>query len=69
MATSSDGLIPEIARAQPPRLTYSQSANPRSPFFADQGPLFSRKQWVPVRFCRGDVLRHTLSTTVLRAPR
>jgi hypothetical protein len=36
-------------------------------FFADQGPLFSRKQWVPVRFCRSDLLRHTLSTTVLRA--
>jgi acyl-homoserine-lactone acylase len=49
-------------------LTYSQSADPRSRFFADQGPLFSRKQWVPVRFCRGDVVRHALSTTVLRAP-
>jgi acyl-homoserine-lactone acylase len=47
-------------------MTYSQSTNPRSPFFADQGPLFSRKQWVPVRFCRRDVLRNTRSTTVLR---
>jgi acyl-homoserine-lactone acylase len=65
VVTWNDGPCPDAATI----LTYSQSANPRSPFFADQGPLFSRKQWVPVRFCRGDVLRHTLSTTVLRAPR
>ena len=63
--TWNDGPCPDAATI----LTYSQSANPRSPFFADQGPLFSRKQWVPVRFCRRDVIRHTLSTTVLRAPR
>jgi acyl-homoserine-lactone acylase len=63
--TWNDGPCPDASTI----LTYSQSANPRSPFSADQGPLFSRKQWVPVRFCRGDVLRHTLSTTVLRAPR
>jgi acyl-homoserine-lactone acylase len=50
-------------------LTYSQSTNPRSPFFADQAPLFRRKQWVPVRFCRRDVLRHTRSTTVLTPTR
>lgn len=47
-------------------LTYSQSTNPRSPFFADQAPLFSRKQWVPDRFCRRDVRRATLITTTLR---
>jgi acyl-homoserine-lactone acylase len=47
-------------------LTYSQSTNPTSPFFADQAPLFSRKQWVPDRFCRADVLRVTQSTTSLR---
>jgi acyl-homoserine-lactone acylase len=63
VVTWNDGPCPDAATI----LTYSQSANPRSPFFADQGPLFSRKQWVPVRFCRADVLRHTLSTTVLRA--
>jgi acyl-homoserine-lactone acylase len=64
VVTWNNGPCPDAATI----LTYSQSANPRSPFFADQGPLFSRKQWVPVRFCRRDVLRHTLSTTVLRAP-
>jgi acyl-homoserine-lactone acylase len=63
VVTWNDGPCPDAATI----LTYSQSANPRSPFFADQGPLFSRKQWVPVRFCRADVLSHTLSTTVLRA--
>ena len=63
VVTWNDGPCPDAATI----LTYSQSANPRSPFFADQGPLFSHKQWVPVRFCRRDVLRHTLSTTVLRA--
>ena len=65
VVTWNDGPCPDAAAI----LTYSQSTNPRSPFFADQGPLFSRKQWVPVRFCRRDVVRHTLSTTVLRAPR
>jgi acyl-homoserine-lactone acylase len=47
-------------------LTYSQSTNPSSPYFSDQAPLFSRKQWVPDRFCRADVLRVTRSTTTLR---
>ena len=65
VVTWNDGPCPDAATI----LSYSQSTNPRSPFFADQGPLFSRKEWVPVRFCRGDVLRHTLSTTVLHAPR
>ena len=65
VVTWNDGPCPDAATI----LTYSQSANPRSPFFADQGPLFSAKQWVPVRFCRRDVLRHTLSTTVLRTTR
>jgi acyl-homoserine-lactone acylase len=64
VVTWNNGRCPDAATI----LTYSQSANPRSPFFADQGPLFSRKQWVPVRFCRRDVVRHALSTTVLRAP-
>src|SRR5215218_5431297 len=65
VVTWTDGPCPDAATI----LSYSQSANPRSPYFADQGPLFSRKQWVTERFCRGDVLRHTLSTTVLRALR
>ena len=32
-------------------LTYSESSNPRSPFFSDQTRLFSRKVWVPEYFC------------------
>jgi acyl-homoserine-lactone acylase len=46
-------------------LTYSQSANARSPFFADQTRMYSRKQWNPVPFCRADVLAQTVSTTRL----
>ena len=37
-------------------LTYSQSTNPKSPFSSDQTRLFSRKEWVPVRFCEKDIL-------------
>ncbi len=46
-------------------LTYSLSANSRSPFYADQTRLFSQKRWVTERFCAADVLAHTLSTTTL----
>lgn len=46
-------------------LTYSQSANPTSPFYADQTLLFSRRQWVPEYFCAAAVTAHTVSTTVL----
>ena len=46
-------------------LTYSQSANPRSPYSSDQQPMFGRKAWVREHFCRADVLAHTLDTTVL----
>ncbi len=38
-------------------LTYSQSANPQSPYFADQTRLFSDKRWVDMRFCPEEVLR------------
>ena len=37
-------------------LTYSQSTNPTSPFFADQTRLYSAKQWVPMRFAEPDIL-------------
>ena len=37
-------------------LTYSQSANPASPHFADQTTLFSRGGWVRSRFCEKDIL-------------
>jgi acyl-homoserine-lactone acylase len=32
-------------------LTYSESSNPASPHFADQTRLFSKKQFLPDRFC------------------
>jgi acyl-homoserine-lactone acylase len=64
VVTWNDGPCPQASTI----LSYSQSANPRSPFFADQSRLFSRKEWVRVRFCRADVLRHTRQTTVLRGP-
>ena len=47
-------------------LTYSQSVNPASPFYSDQTQLFSRKQWVPLRFCRKAVVRNTISRTLVR---
>jgi acyl-homoserine-lactone acylase len=31
-------------------LSYSQSANPRSPHYADQTRLYSQKRWLPMRF-------------------
>jgi acyl-homoserine-lactone acylase len=37
-------------------LTYSQSANPRSPHFADQTRVFSASGWVRSRFCEKDIL-------------
>jgi acyl-homoserine-lactone acylase len=36
-------------------LTYSESSNPASPHFADQTKLFSRKQWLPDRFCPAQI--------------
>ena len=38
-------------------LTYSLSANPESPHYADQTRLFSRKGWVDMRFCAEEILR------------
>jgi acyl-homoserine-lactone acylase len=37
-------------------LTYSQSTNPSSPYFADQTRLFSRKAWVNPGFCEREIL-------------
>ncbi|MBV9379829.1 MAG: penicillin acylase family protein [Streptosporangiaceae bacterium] len=36
-------------------LTYSESSNPASPHYADQTRLFSRKQWLPDRFCPAQI--------------
>jgi acyl-homoserine-lactone acylase len=37
-------------------LTYSQSTDPTSPYFADQTRMFSRKQWVRIRFTERDII-------------
>ncbi|MFD7259854.1 penicillin acylase family protein [Streptomyces sp. NPDC059874] len=37
-------------------LTYSQSSNPNSPYYADQTRLFSEERWVTSRFCERDIL-------------
>lgn len=37
-------------------LTYSQSENPNSPYFADQTKMFSNKEWVDPPFCLNEVL-------------
>jgi acyl-homoserine-lactone acylase len=50
-------------------LTYSQSTNPGSPFFADQTKLYSQKKWVPDLFCRAAVLLGTKTTTTVAAGR
>ncbi len=36
-------------------LTYSESSNPASPYFADQTRLFSRKEWRPILFTDAEV--------------
>lgn len=37
-------------------LTYSQSANPNSRYYADQTRMFSQERWVTSRFCERDIL-------------
>jgi acyl-homoserine-lactone acylase len=61
VVTWNDSACPDAATI----LTYSESTNPDSPLAGDQTEMFSRKQWVTERFCRADVLAHTLSTTNL----
>ncbi|NVI93168.1 penicillin acylase family protein [Actinomadura sp. BRA 177] len=38
-------------------LTYSQSADPTSPHYADQTRLFSKNQWVTERFCSNEIAK------------
>ncbi|MCY1023111.1 penicillin acylase family protein [Pyxidicoccus sp. MSG2] len=48
-------------------LAYSQSSSPASPYFADQTWLFSRKQWVDMRFTEADIASDPeLSVTLLQ---
>ena len=37
-------------------LTYSQSTNPNSPYFADQTRMFSEKQWVDEAYCEDEIM-------------
>ncbi len=37
-------------------LTYSESSNPNSPYYADQTRLFSNKQWVTDEFCDSQIM-------------
>ncbi|MDJ0385584.1 penicillin acylase family protein [Streptomyces sp. G-G2] len=37
-------------------LSYSQSSNPNSPYFADQTRMFSAERWVTSRYCEADIL-------------
>ncbi|MEV8532555.1 penicillin acylase family protein [Streptomyces sp. NPDC051211] len=52
-AVGWDGSRCPVARTL---LTYGQSANPNSPYFADQTRLFSQERWVKARFCERDIL-------------
>lgn len=47
-------------------LTYSQSANPSSKFFADQTRMYSKKKWNDPPFCAGQVERGAKSVKVIR---
>ncbi|TDB98405.1 penicillin acylase family protein [Actinomadura sp. 7K534] len=38
-------------------MTYSQSADPTSPHYADQTRLFSKKGWVTGRFCQDEITK------------
>jgi acyl-homoserine-lactone acylase len=51
MVTSFTGGCPENRSI----LTYSESENPNSPYYADQTRMFSNKQWVDPPFCASEV--------------
>jgi acyl-homoserine-lactone acylase len=46
-------------------LTYSQSTDPTSPWYADQTEMFSRKQWNAPPFCAPDVARQGVSSQTI----
>jgi acyl-homoserine-lactone acylase len=48
-------------------LTYSESANPASPYSADQTELFSRSRWVAAYFCPSEVAAHSVSARVVHS--
>ena len=50
-------------------LTYSESSNPTSPHFADQTKLFSKKQFLPDRFCQSQISADPhLQVVTVRSP-
>src|SRR5215469_8431432 len=50
-------------------LTYSESSNPSSPHFADQTKLFSKKQFLPDRFCQSQIAADPhLQVVTVRSP-
>jgi acyl-homoserine-lactone acylase len=50
-------------------LSYSESSNPASPHFADQTTLFSKKQFLPDRFCPSQIAADpNLQVTSVSAP-
>lgn len=44
-------------------LTYSQSANPASPYFADQTRMFSNKEWNGMPFCAAEIKHDQVGRT------
>lgn len=64
---SSMVLTTELTNAGPRSegiLTYSQATDPTSPWFANMTRLFSRKQWVPMRFSAADLAKDRGRTVV-----
>lgn len=52
-AVGWDGSRCPVARTL---LSYSQSSNPNSPYYADQTRMFSGERWVTSRYCEKDIL-------------
>jgi hypothetical protein len=59
MVTSFTGGCPENRSI----LTYSESENPDSPYYADQTRMFSNKQWVDPPFCPSELANDPSLTT------
>lgn len=70
---SSFVMVTRFARKGCPQarsiLTYSLSVDPKSPHYADQTRLFSKKKWVNPPFCAKDVVRRARHVTRLRVAR
>jgi acyl-homoserine-lactone acylase len=49
-------------------LTYSESTNPRSPYYDDQTKVFSSKRFLPEPFCSATVRKAAIATFVVSGP-